>query len=81
MADNTLFSVPYKRSVSTNDKADVISKNLHDFKIAIFVMQRHPDVLNEFISAVKGPCKDPAPVEPTAPVVLKRHEYTGTPDI
>ncbi len=42
-----------KPDVSTNNKEDIISKNLRDFKTAITIMKRHPEVLNEFVNAVK----------------------------
>jgi hypothetical protein len=60
MAEDSLYNLPYKRSVSTNDKADIISARLHELKIAITIMQRHPNVLNEFVCAVKGGVNLPA---------------------
>jgi hypothetical protein len=70
MADNSFYTVPYKRS--DNDKADIIKERLNELKIAYRVMSRHPIVLNEFISAVKGGATLQA-TEPTAPEIV--HKY------
>jgi hypothetical protein len=60
MASNSVDFLIHKPSVSTNDKADIIAARLHELKIAITIMQRHPNVLNEFVCAVKGGANLPA---------------------
>jgi hypothetical protein len=65
---------------STNHKEDIIKGYLHELKIAYKVMAGHPDVLSEFICAVKGGANLPAP-EPTAPVLknlLNQNDYRAT---
>jgi hypothetical protein len=57
---------------STNQVADML-KACHELKIAMTIMRKHPDVLNEFVCAVKGGANLPAP-EPTVEV-LKNHEF------
>jgi hypothetical protein len=54
MADNSLDNLHNKDSPVSGPTADIISDRLHELKIAYIVMQRHPEVLNEFVCAVKG---------------------------
>jgi hypothetical protein len=75
MADNSFYTVPYKRS--DNDKADIIKQRLNELKIAYRVMSRHPIVLNEFISAVKGGANLQA-TEPTAPEIVHKYRRDET---
>jgi hypothetical protein len=56
MANHSLDNLSDKRYVyprSTNDKEDMISQRLHEHKVALQVMRGHPEVLNEYICAVK----------------------------
>jgi hypothetical protein len=81
MVNNTADILSYKDHVlsprSTNHKVDIIKGYLHELKIAYQVMAGHPDVLSEFIRAVKGGANLPAP-EPTAPFLknlLNQNDY------
>jgi hypothetical protein len=73
MADNTLFSVPYKRYVSTNDKEDFIKERLRRLEIAYATIAKYPEILNEYICAVKGGVNHPAEAV-TTPVSKKQIE-------
>lgn len=68
MAKESFYNLSHKPSVSTNDKADIIAARLHELKIAITVMSKHPNVLNEFVCAVKGGANLPAEATATTPV-------------
>ena len=57
MAENSLYSVPYKRSVSSNDKEDFIKERLRRLEIAYAVLAKYPEILNEYVFAVKGDIK------------------------
>jgi hypothetical protein len=76
MDNRSVDNLSYKLHISpaassTNYVADML-KACHELKIAYKVMKEHPDVLNEFVRAVKGGANLPAP-EPTAPV--EEHVY------
>jgi hypothetical protein len=57
-----------EKKVSPNDNEDFIKKRLERLEIAYFVMQRHPNILDEFISTVKGDA-NPQASELTAPEI------------
>jgi hypothetical protein len=69
MADNSISTVPYKRS--DNQKADLVQRIFKEYKIAIQTMKRH-GIIDEFVCAVKGGANLPAP-EPTAPIEESHH--------
>jgi hypothetical protein len=54
MAENSLHNLPYKRSAPTNDKEDFIRERLRRLEIAYAVLAKYPEILNEYVSAVKG---------------------------
>ncbi len=66
MANNSVHNLEYKRSVSDNDKADIIQTELKQFTIALQIMAKYPVVLNEYkavLSAGKHSETGTAPVE------------------
>jgi hypothetical protein len=67
MVNSYLGNLGYKphasRASSTNHKPDVINQHLQEFKIALQIMARYPNVLDEFKNAVMGACKHPGPKE------------------
>jgi hypothetical protein len=69
MAENSVHNLEYKRFVfsSDNDKADIIQTELKQFTIALQIMAKYPEALNEYKHAVKGGSNHPVE-EPTAPV-------------
>ena len=69
MANNSLDNLHNKDSPVSGPTADIISDRLHELKIAYIVMQRHPEVLNEFVCAVKGAA------DPPEPNGLNKHDY------
>jgi hypothetical protein len=56
MAENSVHNLPYKRSVqvslSDNDKGDLITTKLEQHAIALKVLSKYPDAMNEFLRAV-----------------------------
>lgn len=61
-----------EKKVSPINNEDLLKKRLERLEIAYFVMQRHPNALDEFICAVKGGANRQA-TEPTAPEI--GHKY------
>jgi hypothetical protein len=59
---------------STNHKEDLAKQIFQEYKIALQIMAGHPDVLNEFVCAVKGGVNHPAP-KPTAPVSKNLNQH------
>jgi hypothetical protein len=56
MAENSVHTLPYKRSVqlslSDNDKADLITTKLEQHAIALQVLSKYPDAMNDYRIAV-----------------------------
>jgi hypothetical protein len=53
MAENSVHGLPYKRSVSTNDKENFIKERLRRLEIAYSILAKYPTMLEEFVCAVK----------------------------
>lgn len=68
MASNSVDDLSDKRYVSTNEKEDFLKERLRRLEIAYSIMTKYPEILNEFVCAVKGGCNLPAP-ELTAPEI------------
>lgn len=66
MASVSTDNLSDKRYVSTNDKADLLDRILQEHKILLKIVTGYPDILNEFVCAVKGDANLPA-TRPTAP--------------
>ena len=56
MAENSVHFLPYRRSaqlsLTDNDKADLITKKLEQFAIALRVLAKYPDAMNDYRIAV-----------------------------
>jgi hypothetical protein len=54
MVEKSLYNLSHKPSVSTNDKEDFIKERLRRLEIAYAILAKYPEILNEYVSAVKG---------------------------
>ena len=70
MAENSFYNLSHKPSVSTNNKADLITLKLQQHAIALQILSKYPDAMNEYKNAVKNGTAIPsAPVEEPSLVI------------